>query len=260
MMNQFRLPQRWLPTLDVVTTGLWGFLLIKLWISGELNLLIHPAYHWLIIIAGVCLLGLSGVKGWQLWKHYQKSLVDRPRNAANVREHVSLLPQSLSCYLLLLTAIVGLTVRPQAFTSETALKRGVNDFIPITEITPQSFTNVTKPEERSLVEWVRTLNVYPEPDAYTGQNVQVSGFVIHPPDFPPEYGLVSRFIITCCAADAYPIGLPVKFPESRETYAQDSWVEIKGAMATEVLNDNRKLVIVAQEVQPIPEPKNPYNY
>lgn len=259
-MNKLQLPQRWLPTLDVLTTGLWGLLLIELWIGGELNLLIHPAYHWLIVIAGVILIGFSSVKGWQLWKHYQKPLVDRPRNSGDWRDHVTLLPQSLSCYLLLFTAIVGLTVKPQAFTSETALKRGVNDFVPITEITPQSFTNVSKPEEKSLVEWVRTLNVYPEPDAYTGQKVQVTGFVIHPPELPLEYGLVSRFIITCCAADAYPIGLPVKFPESREAYAQDSWVEIKGEMATELLNNDRKLVIVAQEVKSIPEPRNPYNY
>lgn len=259
-MHKLSFPQRWLPTLDVVTVGLWGFLLIKLWISGELNLLIHPAYHWLIIIAGVCLLVLSGVKGWQLWQHYQKSLLDRPRNSASVREHVTLLPQSFSCYLLLFTAIVGLTVRPQAFTSETALKRGVNDFIPTTEITPQSFTNVTRPEDKSLVEWVRTLNVYPEPDAYTGQKVKVTGFVIHPTDFSPEYGLISRFIITCCAADAYPIALPVKFPESRESYAQDSWIEIKGEMATEILNDERKLVIIAQDIETIPEPRNPYNF
>jgi uncharacterized repeat protein (TIGR03943 family) len=259
-MNKLQLPQRWLPTLDVVTTGLWGLLLIELWIGGELNLLIHPAYHWLIVIAGVILIGFSSVKGWQLWKHSQKRLVDRRRNSGDLREHVTLLPQNLSCYLLLLTAIVGLTVKPQAFTSETALKRGVNDFIPTTEITPQSFTNVSKPEEKSLVEWVRTLNVYPEPDAYTGQKVQVTGFVIHPPELPLEYGLVSRFIITCCAADAYPIGLPVKFPESREAYAQDSWVEIKGEMATELLNNDRKLVIVAQEIKSIPEPRNPYNY
>ncbi len=260
MIDKLRLPQRWLPSLDLFTTGLWGILLIELWITQELKLLIHPAYHWLTIVAGFLLIALSGIKGWHLWSHSRQSLVHRNRTAIAGGDHITLLPQSLSSLILLITAIAAFTIKPQAFTSATALERGVNNFVPVTEVTPQSFTNITKPEQRSLVEWVRTLNVYPEPDAYTGQEVNVSGFVIYPPDFPPDYILVSRFIITCCAADAYPVGLPVKLNQTRELYRQDSWVQIQGKMATHLLNNNRKLVIEAQEIQPIYEPKDPYNF
>ncbi|MDJ1185374.1 TIGR03943 family putative permease subunit [Roseofilum casamattae] len=261
MLDRLNFPQRWLPTLDVLTTGLWGLVLMKFWITGELNLLIHPAYHWLTVIAGVILIALSSFKGWQLWRRYQTRLANRSRTSLKAAEHSTLLPQSLSCYLLIFAAMVALTVRPHAFTSETALKRGVNDFLPVTQVTPQSFANAASRQGLSLVEWVRTLNVYPEPDAYTGEDASVQGFAIHPPDFPEDYILLARFVVTCCAADAYPVGLPVYLPDGdRDRYPEDGWLDVTGVMETHVLNDRRKLVIKANTIESIPEPKNPYNY
>jgi uncharacterized repeat protein (TIGR03943 family) len=107
---------------------------------------------------------------------------------------------------------------------------------------------------------VRTLNVYPEPDAYTDQAVKVQGFAVHPTDLPPQYLMITRFVITCCAADAYPVGLPVKLKENRTAYPADSWFEVEGKMITETFKGKRQLTIDANSLKKIPKPNNPYFY
>ncbi|NEP27497.1 TIGR03943 family protein, partial [Moorena sp. SIO3I6] len=97
-------------------------------------------------------------------------------------------------------------------------------------------------------------------DAYTGQKVKVDGFVVIAPNLPPDHLLISRFVITCCAADAYPLGLPVKLTENRNDYPSDTWIEVEGNMITETLDDKRQLVIEASGIKKIPEPENPYYY
>lgn len=240
------------PWLDIFCLAAWGVLLLKLWLTNKLNLLIHPAYHWLTIAAGLALLLVSGLQA--------RELLRKGRYRSTNSQHLSFFPPGWSSTILLATAMVGFLVKPTVFSSQTALQRGVNDFLPVTESQPQAFRNAIPPEERSLIDWVRTLNVYPEPDAYAGQNVKVNGFVIHLPNLPAEYLLIARFVITCCAADAYPVGLPVKLNGDRNDYPPDSWWEIEGKMIAENLDGKRQLAISADSLKPIPEPDNPYNY
>ena len=77
---------------------------------------------------------------------------------------------------------------------------------------------------------------------------------------PEQYLLISRFILTCCAADAYPVSLAVKLPESRDKYPPDKWLQVEGQMITETLAGKRLLVIQASSLKAIDEPKNPYDY
>lgn len=248
----------WLPWLDVIALTAWGVLLLKYWITGRLNLLIHPNYTWLAIAGGVSLLLIGGSKALTLLPQ----LSPRRNGSAPVQsvQHLSLFPPGWSSTLLLVTAILGFLIIPRAFVSQTALQRGVTDSLTMTRAHPQAFRTSSDSESRSLIEWVRTLNVYPEPDAYTGQKVKVQGFVIHAPDLPEQYFLLSRFVITCCAADAYPVGLPVKLKESRKDYPPDTWLEIEGQMITAELAGKRQLTIQPRSIKQIPEPKNPYDY
>lgn len=249
--NSFFKTQTFLPWLDVLAIAAWGILMLKYWLTGKLNLLIHPNYFWLVITGGLGLLVISGLKAVELLQR---------RRRTKATTHITLFPPGFSSALLLTTAIVGLLFTPRVFASQTALQRGVTDSLGATRTQPQAFRSSVPPEERSLLDWVRTLNVYPEPDSYTGQKVKLQGFVIHPPELPPEYLLLSRFVITCCAADAYPVGLPVKLSASRQAYPADTWLEVEGKMITENLGDKRQLTIQASSLKQISEPKNPYDY
>ena len=72
--------------------------------------------------------------------------------------------------------------------------------------------------------------------------------------------MLARFVITCCAADAYPVGLPVKILTSRQEYKPDSWLEVKGTIGATTLLGKRQLIINACSLKKIPQPNNPYEY
>lgn len=251
---QFKASNKFIPWLDVVAIAAWGILMLKYWLTGKLYLLIHPDYFWLVIVGGMGLLIVGFFKGLQLWKHRRQADKANPL-------HINVFPPGWGSFLLLTAAILGLIITPRAFTSQTALDRGVTELIGATRVQPQAFRAQVRPEERSLVDWVRTLNVYPEPDAYTGQKVKVQGFVIHQPNVSQEYIFLARFILTCCAADAYPVGLPVQLPSSsRQQYPPDTWLEVEGQMTTQTIGEKRQLTIAANSLKKIPQPQNPYSY
>ena len=162
--------------------------------------------------------------------------------------------RQLSSGLLIAIAVFGLIYTPRPFASETAFQRGITDVLGQTRSRPQRFSLGGDAENRTIVDWVRTLNVYPEPDAYAGQEATVSGFVTHIPDWPDNFIMISRFVLTCCAADAYPVGLPVELPAGSARPAPDTWLEIKGTMQTTTLDGKRQLAIGSATLTEIPEP------
>lgn len=247
--------------LNILAILAWGILLLKYGFTGQYQLLIHPNYFYLMMLTGIILIILSLIKTQQLFK--------TPINTLDNEQHLTIFPPGIGSSLLLISALAGLIISPTVLTSSTALQRGVTETLPLTRYQPQTFITQTKPEEQSLIEWVRTLNAYPEPDAYTGQNAKITGFVITLPELPPNYLLLSRFILTCCAVDAYPVFIPIELPADSQPYTADTWLEIEGTMTTQNLKirdrsdapqEKRRLVLQAKKIKPIPTPKNPYSY
>ena len=242
------------PWLDVIAIGSWGILLLKLWLFGQLSLLIHPNYFWMTVVAGFILVAIAALEARRVMQRR------RYESAKQDVQHITLLLPGWSSSLLLITALLGLVMTPQPFASDTAIHRGVNDGLTATRFVPQSFKSNKPSEERSLIEWTRMLNVYPEPDTYAGQKARVQGFVVYPKDLPEQYFLISRFVITCCAADVYPVSLPVNVGQDRAKYPRDRWLEVEGQMSTEEINGKRILAIQPSKLSPIPTPQNPYEY
>jgi uncharacterized repeat protein (TIGR03943 family) len=237
--------------LDAIAVTAWGALLLNYWLNGSLSILIHPSYFGLATFTGFALLVIGSIKAYLLFQY--------PQAKPNTAGHISLLPGNWAIALLLITAISGLLINPRVFTSSKAIQGGVTENSAITRSQPQSFRSQTKPEQRSLVDWVRTLSAYPEPDTYSGQPANVSGFVVNSAELGTEYLLLSRFIITCCAADVYPVSLTVKLP-AEQKYQADTWLAITGNMVTETLDGKRQLILVAKNIKPIETPRNPYEY
>jgi uncharacterized repeat protein (TIGR03943 family) len=245
------------PWWDVLAIGLLGLLLLHYWLSGKLNLLIHPNYHLLTLLAGLLLLGLAAWQGGTVWQRRKSA------RAIPAITHSVLLPEGWGSLILVGVAIVGFWVTPRAFASQTALQRGVSDSFGVTtQVRPQAFKGGVKPEARSLIDWMRTLQVYPEPDAYAGQAVKIQGFAVHPAQLSDQYFLLTQFTITCCAADAYPVSLPIKLRQGdRRSYKVDQWFEVEGVIISETLGaGNRQVVVDAKDIRPITEPSNPYSY
>ncbi|WP_017306478.1 TIGR03943 family putative permease subunit [Spirulina subsalsa] len=245
------------PWLDILTMLAWGVLFLKYFVIGRLQLLIHPNYFALVLAAGIVLVVIAGVNTWNQVSEKQGKI---PPLTAAETQHLTLFPPGVATSLLLIVALSGFIIPPKILASDTALQRGLSETLPYTRTEAQTFYSAIKPEERSLLDWVRTFNAYPEPDAYRGQPANVTGFVVHSPTLSEEYILISRFVITCCAVDAYPVGLPVKLPPGTPRYEQDIWLEIQGEMTTETFGEQRQLVIAAKNTQQIPTPSNPYEF
>ena len=252
---------KFIPWLEILAILTWGILLLKYGITGQYRLLIHPNYFFLMFTSSIVLLLLGLFRGLLL--------VKSSKGLPNKVEHITLFPPGFGSSLLLLIAIAGLLIPPNVLTSTTALQRGVTETLPAAHSQPQSFIANTKPEERSLIDWVRTLNAYPEPDAYQGQPAHITGFVVDLPELPDNYLLLSRFIITCCAVDASPIGIPIQLNNTQEKYPSDTWLEVRGKMTTATLavrdrtdriREKRQLVVSATSIKPIPTPADPYAY
>lgn len=249
--------QRFAPWLEATAITAWGLVLTKLWLSGQLFLLIHPNYIPLTVTAGILLLGIGAIEAWRVYKKLQYVNIN---SKSASQKHINLIKPSFGSGLLLFVAILGLTINPRPFASDKAIHRGVTDSLADARTIPQSFKSSNRPEERTLVEWVRTISAYPEPDAYVGQKVNLTGFVVHAPDQPDNMFLITRFVITCCAADVYPVSLPVKVTDSRANYPPDRWLKIEGQADVDNTDGKRQVVIVANNITTIPEPKNPYDY
>lgn len=257
----------------------WGLLLVKYAATGQYQLLIHPNYFYLMLATGLILIVVGLLKFFQL--------VRGKSSNSGEEQHLRIFPPGVGSSLLLIAAIAGLIIPPNVLTSQTALQRGVTETLPATRSQPQAFVNSTRPEDRTLIDWVRTLNAYPEPDAYAGQLAKLEGFVIRLPDLPANYLLLSRFILNCCAVDAYPVFIPVELPADVPAYPADTWLQVSGKMTTQNLaidvvqdrkiirnspaNDSsgvndqqasakRRLVLKAEQTQKIPTPRNPYRY
>ncbi|NEU71803.1 TIGR03943 family protein [Hassallia byssoidea VB512170] len=238
--------------LDVFGITAWAVLLLKYWLTEKLVLLVHPKYFWLVITNGFLLLFVALFKAWGLWRKHPTL----PKT-----QHLSLFPPGWGSGLLLVIALLGLVISPQPLTSQAATQQEVTDFsIATSRVKPQAFRASTRPEDRSLVDWVKTLTTYAEPDSYIGQKAKVQGFVIHLKSLPDDFLMITRFVITHCAIDATPMGLPVKLTTSRQAYPPDTWLEIEGEMMTAELEGKRELTIQAKSIKPIPAPKNPYEY
>jgi uncharacterized repeat protein (TIGR03943 family) len=227
---------RWVNYLDGLAMLAWGILLVKLWLTNQLLILIHPNY---VLLAVLATLGLLVIGVAELRRKNKKNNF------------------SWGSAVLLGTALIALLVPPRAFASDKAIHRSVEDFGSLhARLSPQSFRGSNRPEQRTLLEWVRTLAAYPEPDAYAGQPAKVTGFVVKSEDLPAGVFLLTRFVITCCAADVYPVSLPVK-SETQE-WQNDRWLAVEGKMFTLEIAGSRKLAIAAEKITPIPEPPNPY--
>ena len=94
---------------------------------------------------------------------------------------------------------------------------------------------------------------------FAGEPARVRGFVYRDERFPAGTFMVSRFLLSCCAADAAPIGLAVRWPEA-DFLEDDAWVWVNGLFAVETFLGERMPVLVGEEVTPAEQPPQPYLY
>jgi len=87
-----------------------------------------------------------------------------------------------------------------------------------------------------------------------GLVVELTGFVTHPDEAGEEFGL-TRFYISCCAADAVPFTVIVR-PGDTSAFSDDTWLTVEG----ELVRSGSSFVLEATRITKAQEPSAPYLY
>ena len=86
-----------------------------------------------------------------------------------------------------------------------------------------------------------------------GAEVDLTGFVTHPKNQKAGTFSLTRFYISCCAADAVPYSVPL---EADEDLDDDVWLHVTGTLA----RGKDGFVVKPTSLEEIEEPRTPYLY
>ena len=230
----------WAKTLVLLGMGAYfGWLLI----SGNLAFYINQRFAWLVVVGAVifALLALvniySGLRAGDDCQHQHFQIgwdilliVALPLLLALIVPARSLGIEAVSG---------GISLSPVGVASQSAFQRS--------------------PLDRNILDWLREFERAASPAAFNGTPADVIGFVYREPGFTEDSFMLSRFTMSCCVADAFPIGMPVSAPESSD-FTAGVWLRARGKLRAADFDGDFLPVLFADSLEPIPEPRQPYLY
>ena len=114
------------------------------------------------------------------------------------------------------------------------------------------------PLKRNVLQWRRLITSVREPlDIFPEQSVDIVGFVHRPFPGAPNQFVLARHIIRCCLADTVPLGLAIH-TDTADDFESDTWLHVQGIFGTVDVRNRPTLVVIPEQIKPIPEPKKAY--
>lgn len=255
---------------------------IWLALTDQLGLYISPATSWFAILMAI--IGAVFVIAAFAWppledEHANEPDVSSPAPRGKRREpeavhehehahvhvhvHAPSAPpgriRTAATAVIIVGATLALLVLPPAtLTSAVAAQRSINSE---TSAIDQGGATLIGADTSTFTvkDWAVLLRQNPDIDAYTGTPVEVSGFVLASTEDSENVFYITRFVVTHCAIDAQPVGVPIYLPGWQEVYDADQWVEASGALAANPAQSSTDpLVLVPEELARIEEPSDPY--
>jgi putative membrane protein len=237
-------------------------------ITGQLGLYIHPRYF---VFTGImAVVGLvATVAGFAL----------RPAEAAEEHDHDhdhgatgSASPASRGLRgrvsriavagVVTITVVAVLVLPPRTLTTSTVTQRALNSSTVASDAAPdQELLGTSDFSTLGVKDWSQLLAQTTDPTFFTSKSVDITGFVSADPDDPEDVFYVTRFVVTCCAVDAQPVGVPVYQPGWKSTLQTDEWVQVTGPFASNPSAKSRQpLAVMPQGVTKVDQPADPYVY
>jgi uncharacterized repeat protein (TIGR03943 family) len=118
---------------------------------------------------------------------------------------------------------------------------------------------MTKNNQNKIVNAsIRDLTILP--DYYDGEKIKTMGMIYNGDDTTPEgYMVLFRFLVTCCMADAQPIGVLIKRMNS-DSLENDAWVTVYGSFHKARIAEHEALFIIPDSIQTIEAPPREKQY
>ncbi len=225
-----------------------------LWLGAtkHLNLYIHPRYITFTIILAL----IAAILAVLSFRHSYK-----PETAKKTKYQTF---ANVGVAVVCATSVVGLLVfKPATLTTSTVNQRGINSGIGAGIKTTNAVPLFSGGDFESFTikDWASLLVQTSDLSFYSGKSVDIVGFISPDPDDAQNVFFVSRFVITCCAVDARPIGVPVYAPGWQSQYKADGWVNVKGGFITNPSARSQQHVVVKPDaITAVAQPEDPYVY
>jgi uncharacterized repeat protein (TIGR03943 family) len=233
-----RPPRRWSPArvAGTVVLGAWAFLFWFLWLTGRDALYLSARTDWVVPVAAVLLTAAT-----------MGRLVSA-RTTAPEPLHVR---EAWVMGLMVVPVVLVLAAPPATLGTFSAGKRsgfsGAGFAASATEIGEGELTLVDVAAAQTTPEGERALA------ARAGETVTFVGFVVRRDDTPADELLLTRYVVSCCAADATVAQVRVVNVRPGE-FAPDEWVQVTGALYPL----GREVIVDADQVEEVGRPDRPY--
>jgi uncharacterized repeat protein (TIGR03943 family) len=227
-------------------------LVVTLWLAltNQLILYINPRYIVFTVIMAALALVLV-VASFARRPHSHDEPPTRMQKVLTVAAGV----------LTLAIASLMIVVPPATLSSATAIQRDINS--PTVggqnQTAPASSASAAAYARFTVLDWSSLLRQTTDASFYQGKTANVIGFVTPDTDDPSNVFFVSRFVITCCAVDAQPIGVPVYLPDWKQKYSPDSWVRVAGGFTADPSRkSSQQIALIPTRVAIVSKPSQPY--
>lgn len=227
-----------------------GFFLGFKIINGTLSWYINQRFAPLTIL-GIVLLSILATT---IAQHGEREVEHHHHDHDHEHEHFS----GGNLTFLLIPLAIGILIPARPLDSNALDTRGFTTTSAlVSSNSTATFESVS--EQRTILDWIKIFNYESNLQPYIGQEAAVIGFVYHDDKLPEGQFYVSRFVVSCCAADGFALAMVAEWPEAANL-KQDTWVLVRGPVQA-VKKDGRNIpVIQAKTVESVSAPDQPYLY
>ena len=231
--------------------GLFLFLMSKV-VNNQLLWYINQRFVILVYIGVVFL----AILAWRLFTETRQVREQQDEHKQHDHDHM---PAPFNLWIMLIPLLIGVLIPARPLDSSAVSAKGITTSSAL--ISSQSSSRVfeTESEQRNVLDWVKIFYFEKDLSPFIGQPAGVVGFVYREDSLPDGQFLVSRFIISCCAADGYAVGMIVDSPQAA-SFEQDTWVKVTGPVDVTTYNGNPSPLIHAEAIEVVPQPEQPYLY
>lgn len=258
--------------------------LCTLWLAlvGQLDLYINPRYSVFTVvlaavgvpasIAGLVVIarGHGHTHGDDEHEHEHEPDGDRGRRGLGRRRAVRVVLGSAAAIVTVGVTVAMLVLPPTTLSARTAQQRSVDSATLSNATGSEAAVSLLGSEgvdtsEYGVKDWAALIRQTTDTTALVGKQVELTGFVV-----PGDDGsfTLTRFVISCCAVDAQPVGLSVVPGDdggsgggSGTVPDEGKWVTVRGALAANPdQSADARIVVKAAKVTEVAQPKDPYEY
>lgn len=241
----------WVRTAVLLAMGMY---LTFLLVSGNLSNYMNSNFHWLVAVAAGLFYFLGSWNLWIVWRSAaQPHTLDDNLNISHeghVHANVSWGAIAIASLPLVFALLV-----PSRPLGADAVHRV--SFSPVGVASAASAAR--SPLDRNILDWLREFNRIDNPVAFNGLPARVVGFIYREPYMSDDEFMVARFTISCCVADAFAIGLPVRM-EGAAAYNTGAWVEVEGTFQAGTFDDRTIPILQPSRIELTDIPSRPYLY